>query len=665
MNQDTNNRGTGRTSSPPSGSASTDFFEPIDFDRRKRTEAIRQNEELERERRRKRLAAQRRAERIRRARIRRFKALCMLAVVAVGVLCIVIALVTMLFRAIFSGNDKDKASDGSVSAEETTLIGNFLSCTDSLYINEESSTVRIINAFLDDTLLSVPSTTDKISEFAALSRRLGYRSNGEAFAALKDAVRDAPMYSNGYIWTEMTSIRSSETGGYFYDTDTSYISAVANICLWEGDGMFLSQTDATTEPKLDISGGMTVLQKLEAAIDYLFRDTTERGLKYDELSGLVYIHTEDNDGTSQGYGSNPWYNFRFGYLDAYANLSFNRAMNDLSALYTLLGETEKSEKYSAIARKNAAAFNEKFWDSSKGRYIGCIDKNGEAHDYGFVFLNLEAVEAGLADSEKADSILSWINGERTIEGDTAVGSDISPSGSLVRNTTRAAEDKWWDYLGGKLPLSSVGTWGQYYQNGGYSLSTAYYDFMARYKNGRSEQALLRMKNLLNDYSSGGLALSNGPSCRVSGDALAGLTPTAYVRVLFGLETDGFRICLSPDFSLVTEEPAENTKKGKAVEPTEPTVGLRSIEFAHNRYGALFVGGTVYLTADKRSPVRFRIAGFEPNASYDTVAVENGFEISRTTVTADENGELNLAVEFGAESYLKIEKTPTDEKNNKK
>ncbi len=661
MNQDPRNRGTDRTSPPPSGSMSADPLEPIDFDRRKRTEAIRQNEELERERRRKRLAAQRRAERIRRAKIQRFKALCMLTVVALGALCIVIGVIAMIVKAVFSGNDKDRVSDGSVSAEETALLGEFLSCTDNIYTAEDNTTVRVINAFLDDTLLSVPDTTDKISEFAALSRRLGYRSNGEAFAALKDAVRDAPMYSNGYVWTEITNIRSSETGGYFYDTDTSYISAVANICLWEGDGMFLSQTDLTTEPKLDISGGMTVLQKLEAAIDYLFRDTTERGLKYDELSGLVYIHTDENDGTSQGYGSNPWYNFRFGYLDAYTNLSFNRAMNDLSALYTLLGETEKAETYSAVARKNAAAFNEKFWDASKGRYVGCIDKNGESHDYGFVFLNLEAVEAGLADSAKADSILSWIAGERTVEGDTAVGTDISPSGSLVRNTTRAAEDKWWDYLGGKLPLSSLGAWGQYYQNGGYSLSTAYYDFMARYRNGRSEEALLRMKNLLNDYSSGGLALSNGPSCRIADDALAGLAPTAYVQVLFGADTDGFRICLNPDFSLVTEQPAETSKKGKAVEPTVPTVGLRSIEFAHNRYGALFADGTVYLTADKRSPVRFRIDGFEPNASYDMVTVENGFEISRSTVTADENGELNLAVEFGAESYLKIVKTPVSNK----
>ena len=636
--------------------ASSDTLDPISFDRRKRAEAIRQNEELERERRRRKLAARRRQERMRRARIQRIKAMCLLAVAGVGALCLVIGVITFAVKAVLAAKEKDKLPDGAVRAEETALVDAFTASTSTIYTTEVSTIAQDIHAFLNDTSLAIPDTTDKISEFGALSRRLAFFSNGEAFAALKAAVRNAPMYSNGYLWTEMGNIRSSETGGYFYDTDTSYISAICNICLWEGDGVFLSEVDATKEAKMDISGGMTVLQKLEAAVNYLFADDTERGLKYDELSGLVYIHTTENDGTSQGYGSNAWYNFRFGYLDANANLSFNRAMNDLSALYALLGENDEAEKYASIANKNAVAFNEKFWDPATGRYIGCIDKNGEAHDYGFVFLNLEAIEAGLADAQKADSILSWLDGTRTIEGDTVHGADICPSGSLIRNTTRAAEDKWWDYQGGKLPLSAAGAWGSYYQNGGYSLSTAYYDILALHSTGHTEAALLRMRNLLHDYTGEGLALSNGPACRISGDALAGLAPNACLRTIFGLDTDGFRLSLTPDFSLFHDATANGERSKKSKEPETPIIGLRSVDFAHNRYGILFAKDTIYIIADQKKPVRFRIAGFAAGDSYDLVTVEGGFETARTSLPANENGKLDISAEFGAGCYVRLERT---------
>lgn len=259
--------------------------------------------------------------------------------------------------------------------------------------------------------------------------------------------------------------------------------------------------------------------------------TPNSGVKYDPLSGLVYIHTPDNDGTSSGNGSNRWFNFRFGYLDAYENISFGRAVTDLAKLYTLLGETEKADEYTRIAEKNRAAFNEKFWDEKKGRYIGCIDINGAVHDYGFVFLNLEAIEAGFADAEKAEKIFAWLDGNRTVEGDTAIGTDIY-FGAFIRNTTLAAKDSWWDYLGGTLPLSENGGWGRYYQNGGYSLSTTYYDIMARYKTGRTQEAAEHLKQLLNVYADGTLKTSDG-TVRISGDALAGLGSN---RVY----TDGFR-----------------------------------------------------------------------------------------------------------------------------
>ena len=650
-------------------------IDPVHFDRRKRTEAIRQNEEAEREKRRKLQAARRRAEYRRRARIARLKAMCLFAVMVLGVLCIAIAGIVAAVKAL----NKPKAPalpDGAVTPEETALIEAFQADTAVIYV-PGNTLAATANAFLNDTSLGIPQSTAKVGEFGELARRYAGFGTSDGYFALKNALRDVPMYANGYLWTETTGIRSSETDGYFYDTDTAFVSAVANICLWEGDGLYLSEADTDNQPKLDKSQGLTVLEKLNEVTAYLFRADTERGVKYDPLSGLVYIHTPDNDGTSSGNGSNRWFNFRFGYLDAYENISFGRAVTDLAKLYTLLGETEKADEYTRIAEKNRSAFNEKFWDEKKGRYIGCIDINGAVHDYGFVFLNLEAIEAGFADAEKAEKIFAWLDGNRTVEGDTAIGTDIY-FGAFIRNTTLAAKDSWWDYLGGTLPLSENGGWGRYYQNGGYSLSTTYYDIMARYKTGRTQEAAEHLRQLLNAYADGTLKTSDG-TVRISGDALAGLAQTAYIRTVFGLDTDGFRLCMTPDYAFLAalessdetdaeaEKAAKSEKKAKKDEEAEtahPTIGLHNITFSRNGYGVLLDADTVYITAQNKQPVRLRLGGFEAGVSYDLVMVEGGFEKVRTPYTSDESGYLDISADFGGTSYLKIEKTPLPEAKKK-
>ena len=37
-----------------------------------------------------------------------------------------------------------------------------------------------------------------------------------------------------------------------------------------------------------------------------------------------------------------------------------------------------------------------FWNEDRGRFVACIDIDGAAHDYGFTFLNLEAIYYGFA-----------------------------------------------------------------------------------------------------------------------------------------------------------------------------------------------------------------------------------------------------------------------------
>jgi hypothetical protein len=58
-------------------------------------------------------------------------------------------------------------------------------------------------------------------------------------------------------------------------------------------------------------------------------------------------------------------------------------------------------------------FQTRFWNADTGRFVGWIDLEGTPRDYGFTFLNTEAVAAGIASDEQARSILDWLDGRWT------------------------------------------------------------------------------------------------------------------------------------------------------------------------------------------------------------------------------------------------------------
>src|SRR5207253_7715314 len=75
------------------------------------------------------------------------------------------------------------------------------------------------------------------------------------------------------------------------------------------------------------------------------------------------------------------------------------------------------------------------WNEKTGRF-GTVDLDGNLHDYGFTFLNNEAVYYGFATAEQAQFIHTWLSGQRTVEGDTATGADIYHWRFGPRSTTR-------------------------------------------------------------------------------------------------------------------------------------------------------------------------------------------------------------------------------------
>lgn len=139
-----------------------------------------------------------------------------------------------------------------------------------------------------------------------------------------------------------------------------------------------------------------------------------------------------------------------------------------------------------------------FWNPATGRYAwGIYDANsygeeGTPLDYGMVETNIRMVFHGLATEEQAESIYAWLDGERTVEGDTSTGSDIYFYQFAPRSTTR---DNRYDYTS----IYRDEEFSVKVQDGGSILYTSYYDVIARKQLLGADQSYARLAEIGNWY----------------------------------------------------------------------------------------------------------------------------------------------------------------------
>lgn len=604
-----------------------------DRDPRRRLEAIQNAEEEERRKRAKNLAARHRADVIRKRQKERLQAwIRLIAVGAVVILALIGAV--LIVRKIVSHKALPDDSAAEALAAENAYLAEVKATGAVLYDPASAVIPKGAGRLLETLTLAASPDVTAVSDYADLVSAYRFFASSYAYASVREAVKNAPLYGNGYVWSENASMRSTVTGSYLYDTNAAYLSAVSRVCLAEGSTAFLNETDGDGQPKHDISNGMTVMQKLEAAAGYFFDgDVSEGGAKYDEQTGLLTIYTEENSGTPSGKPSNRLYAFRFGHLDAYANVRFNMAMRDLAALFAFMDLPERAAQYEAVADANAAAINETFWNPATGRYIGCIDRNGVFYDRGFTALNLEAVAAGIADAAKAKSILSWIDGTRIVEGDGVKGKAIVVNG-LPRAVTADSGDKWSGYLADSAENSAKYA---YLANGG-SYEAAY----------AAVEAFLAVNDEAGAYAFAQAFASGSVPETVGEAAAAALAPTAFLKVCFGLDTDGRYLIFRPAFLTFADE-----LFGKSL----PDYGLQGVTFGGTAYRFLAGNGAVYVLADNERPVRLRIGGFEAGKTCDVTVSSDVSTGEAAAYTASEDGTLEIVADFGETRYLKI--TPSD------
>ncbi len=278
----------------------------------------------------------------------------------------------------------------------------------------------------------------------------------------------------------------------------NYLIASADYFDWTGDRAWLAAN----------------LEKMRSAAAYMISEFQVRDahllrtpwIGHDGRSGLEYtaagkkiVHK------GVGIGGNYWDLLPFGGDDALATIYLYSALERMAqieefvAAEKLMPDTNPAAGLDAQSLRELAEavrkkFQETFWNP-KTRRFAPKDDQGRFRDFGFTFLNNEAIFYGLAIREQAEDILSWQSGGRTVDGDTSQGEDIYKFRFGPRSTTRRNIDYyayvWW------RPENLQ--FGDQVQDGGAVLGFTYHDLMARIRYLGADNAWKRLREILTWY----------------------------------------------------------------------------------------------------------------------------------------------------------------------
>lgn len=344
----------------------------------------------------------------------------------------------------------------------------------------------------------------------------------------------------------------------------NFIRGCHDYVLWTGDVEFLREQ----------------IGRIRAAMRFVEREFQTRDKKcvfttwpgHEGRSGVRWIDGKKQIVLSEGVGSNYWDLLPFGGEDALATVYYYDMLGDLAVIEEIVASHPEWNLSADAAydpadlRRHAAEvkdyFGKRFWNESTGRF-GTVDLDGQMHDYGFTFLNNEAVVFGIATPEQAKSIEAWMSGARTVAGDTSTGADIYHWRFGPRSTTLRNIDYYfwaWSHAEG-IP------WGYQVQDGGAVLGWSYYDVMARLKTGGPDVAAARLAEIVRWFDE--TQAEGGYRAYYGKDAARGTMQGANVAGGLGLDKEFFESVLAPQVMLYGFLGFRPTLDGFAIDPRLP------------------------------------------------------------------------------------------------
>lgn len=275
----------------------------------------------------------------------------------------------------------------------------------------------------------------------------------------------------------------------------------------------------------------------------------------------------------EGIGGNYWDLLPFGGEDALATIYYYDTLLNTAALEEHIrahpewGIAQGADAFDpADLRRHAqevkAYGTGRFWNPSTGRF-GTVDLDGVLHDYGWTFLNNEAVYYDFATPEQARRIREWISGRRIVAGDTSTGPDIYRWRFGPRATTRRNLDY---YFWGWTNPESI-PWGYQVQDGGGVLGFSFHDLMCRLTVDGPDDTWTRLQEVLAWFDE--TQAEGGYRAYYSKDPQRGTMQGGNVPGGLGLDKEFFESILVPQVMLYGFLGFEPTPLGFRLSPRLP------------------------------------------------------------------------------------------------
>lgn len=278
----------------------------------------------------------------------------------------------------------------------------------------------------------------------------------------------------------------------------AYVSACIDYFHWTRDLNFLRQN----------------IERMRLAMRFM---EMEFGTDKDGLVKMPWVGHEGTsgfhtvDGKRQmrggyGVGNNYWDLVPFGQTDSYATIRHYSAALKMADLEEELAvnpgwnippsplahPADHWRQQAQMAKENG---NKLFWNDETGRFTLGPDAEGNQADFGFTFLNLEAIAYDFATPEHAAAIFDWLDGRRRVATDTAQTTDIYHWRFAPRATTRRNTD----HYGWFWPGAASIPFGDQVQDGGAVLGFSYHDIIARLKTHGPDDAAARLMEIARWY----------------------------------------------------------------------------------------------------------------------------------------------------------------------
>lgn len=295
--------------------------------------------------------------------------------------------------------------------------------------------------------------------------------------------------ADGYVWS-WAAQEAWPNGDLHFDQIPRYINALHEIYAWSKDQAYLE--------------GM--LPKAERVMSYLL-DVMKGG------EGVAVLPGTANRGMPDSDPSTYMDQIKSGHQDAWINADFYSALQHMAELEAAAGDAAKGNFYKQLAAAFPAKYEAAFWSDTAKRYGGWRDAEGKLHDYGYSYVNLEALARGLGDEEKAQRIFAWLSSPAspTVAGAHTGSTDPYQYDFAARANTLPIDLGYWDGWSDPPAPEGKKKYGSIIQDGGSALWFAYYDMMARLRYQDADAAMERYEGMLVRMGQDSHALTYNPS----------------------------------------------------------------------------------------------------------------------------------------------------------